>query len=89
MKLIGLLILGILIGLFNSWGVTFLWNWFVTPFGIPEVGTIQMYGLGIIFTVIKGYKKPENNEVDWESLFVSIFYCWLFVGIGFILQFFM
>ena len=89
MKVIGLLILGVAIGLLNAWGITLLWKWYVVPFGIIQIGIVHAYGLGLIYSIFKGYKKPENDEIDWTSIIASPVYCWLLVFFGYLAQFFM
>jgi len=73
----------------QSWIVTLLWKWYVTPtFNLPEIGILTVVGIGLIITVfdrdnkakvkIKGFSSDYDptHENHIEELFES------FLGVG-------
>lgn len=65
-----------------------LWNWYVTPLGLPEIGLIQSFSILLVATVI--LFTEEKREVDLESLILfGVGYPTLALIFGFILHYFM
>ncbi|MNK14372.1 hypothetical protein D3C87_324890 [compost metagenome] len=87
--LLGLPALIAVMAIYRGYILSILWGWFLVPLGMPII-TIP---LAIGFTLIVGYfttnKKPKSEEYNWgEAVAVSSLTPLLFLGIGWIVKFF-
>lgn len=61
--------------LFNGWVLSVLWEWFVTPFGVRDIGVLWACGLVLLAaTVIPGSKASDvMKESDGETIMNYVF----------------
>jgi hypothetical protein len=76
--------------LLNSFGVFFLWNWFVAPI-IVSITLIQATGIVLLLSCLGFFQSPsykstdqkERNKQDWAKFFAEIAKVALYLLLGF------
>jgi len=70
------MVLGILASIYNGFVFTYLWLWFIVPFGIRELTVPHAMGLLIVpsFTVMglyiaAGYVQKTDEVSNWSDTF--------------------
>lgn len=67
-----------------------LWNWFVSPLGVPSINLFHALGIDTLITFIITLN-AENvaKEMDsWTTWIVNVLFAFVILGIGFALHFF-
>ena len=57
----GTIVFVILMLFLRAFIILYLWKWFVTPFGLPELGYAHAYGLGVLSSYLTSHLKREGN----------------------------
>lgn len=60
--------LAFLFSLYNGWALSYLWSWFIVPFGIPAITAWHGAGLFIVKGLLFGKYQKENEESPWKKL---------------------
>lgn len=93
-----LLIMAVPLSILRGWVLTILWGWFVMPtFPVEPLGIAQAIGLSIFVTVLAGTHKKQDKQTDAtdpyfitsESIGRSINVSLIFLGLGWMLTFFL
>ncbi len=64
--LLVILLFGLTIQLYNAYLTTYVWKWFMCPYGLPYINTASMYGIFILYQAISQnfvYKIESNVAV--------------------------
>jgi len=92
------LVLSIPALLFSAFVASTLWLWFMVPLGLPAIGVLHMWGIGLFasyFTMGIKRESPETTDATLgEKAGVAVAYIWLMsllwggvaLGTGYILQ---
>lgn len=57
----GILLLGVLV-MWRAFALTYLWTWFIVPFGLPEIGLWHAAGISTIISYLtyEGAKQEDG-----------------------------
>jgi ABC-type Mn2+/Zn2+ transport system permease subunit len=90
-KALELLFLGALSIFLNGITGTWLWFWFLVPFGLPVIGILQTMGVSIALRFLIIPAKPEkSDEKDvTEKVIFAIAYPLVALGFGWLIHSFM
>lgn len=85
---------GIVLGmLINGIVLSFLWQWFLVPLGLPALGLIHAMGVGLIVRYLTyqtvNCKKEDDQQQVWVQLASSLLYPLFILLFGFIVHLFM
>ena len=65
-----------------------MWNWFVAPLGLPQIGIAHAIALGLLPFVISGKLRGDGN-ITWEKLGEDWLGDVILLLMGFVLSFFL
>lgn len=57
--LFGVAIIGMLI---NGWTLTILWEWFIVPFGLPQLSLVQAVGIAMVVGYLTYHYQEEPKD---------------------------
>lgn len=64
-------ILVVLLGLFDGWVLSKLWNWFVVPiFGLKVLTVLEAWGLGLLIGIVK-YSSSDKPPKGGQELSIA------------------
>jgi hypothetical protein len=90
LKILGVLILGISLIIFNGFVITQLWNWFIVPLGVISISIAHAIGLSLIIGMLTLRINAEYKEMKpWEYMTISCIAYLMFWGMGAIVHLFM
>lgn len=71
------LILGLSFMCLEGVYITYLWEWFVVPFGLPSIGWAHGVGIGLLVSMLtlraKNEHDPRTDEQKQFDSFVAVF----------------
>jgi len=86
--ILGLVAVSVVVSVVNGFVLSYLWQWFVTPLGIPAIGLAHAIGLGMIIRYLT--KSESNSENTIGSAIVDAFLGpFVMLGLGAIVKAFM
>lgn len=89
LAVIGVFAAVVLLGLLRGFVLTYLWQWFVVPFGAPEIRVIHAWGISILIAFLT-YELNENVDSKPSERFAKSLLASLMVFfVGWILSHFM
>lgn len=67
-----------------------LWNWFVSPLGVPNLNLFHALGIDTLVTfIITLNAESTAKEMDsWTTWITNVLFAFIILGIGFVLHFF-
>lgn len=85
---------GIVLGmLINGIVLSFLWQWFLVPLGLPALGLVHAMGVGLIVRYLTyqtvNCKKEDDEKQVWVQLVGSLVYPLFILLFGFVVHLFM
>lgn len=92
MTIFGLAVAGILIVLGSLLGgvvLQDLWGWFVTPFGLPQLGLAHAIGINVIAGFLTYRYVPSKEGDGWVASITPFVYILCAWGIGAVVHSFM
>ena len=81
--LLGILVLGgvaaffaVLVGfsIYRGWALSYLWQWFMVPIGIPTLSVPQCIGITLVvsFLTHQYYREPEDKRETSEKIAAGV-----------------
>lgn len=55
--------LSIVLGLIRGFVLSYLWQWFAVPFGLPEISVIHAWGLSMLVALLT-YETPYQGPAE-------------------------
>lgn len=79
-----------ILSIIRGFALSYLWGWFIVPFGLPEIGVAWAIGISMIVAYLT-YENPYQgtSEEVWGKLIGSIFSPFFVLLIGAIVHSFM
>ena len=66
----------IVIGLsiYRGWALSYLWQWFMVPIGLPALSVPQCIGVALVITFLthQYYREPEDKRTDNEKITAGV-----------------
>ena len=54
----------IIVGIFGVFVFHKLWNWFISPLGVDEIGFAHAFGLCLIISLVKGITYVDKSNLE-------------------------
>jgi hypothetical protein len=64
---VGYLVMSVVNILLSGFVLTYLWNWFVVPLDVYQIGIAQALGLTVTARVLAGTAKLSREKKSWET----------------------
>lgn len=69
---IGYVVLYICGLLFGAWAVMLMWQWFIVPLGLPQIGVAQALGVDLLVTYLC-YPRRKKGDNSWLELILGAY----------------
>jgi len=71
--------------------VAYLWRWFITPFGVMQIGVMWGAGLSLMVAILthKGGKVESSGYDFFKSMLAGIILSLMAIGCGWLIHYFM
>ena len=86
---LGLLVLAFLAPIANGFALSWLWFWFITPLGVPVIGTAHAIGISMIARWVTDHNAATKERTPAELAGLIIFMPLLALGFGWLAHLFM
>lgn len=92
---VGILVMAVVEILLKGWVLTFLWDWFAVPFGLPSLGVAHAIGLaalvGLLTHQVTNCKTEDGDISDAIGRWIGsgLLGPLLILGVGYIVNSFM
>jgi tetrahydromethanopterin S-methyltransferase subunit C len=76
------------LAIWRAYVIARLWSWYVVPLGVPAIGMVSAYGLGIVAGILTGdiYRAAKSKDVEGDADIIGrIFGTALLTGFAFLL----
>ena len=83
MEKLGNLFLAIIVSLYKAFVFTFLWVWFIVPFGAPELTLMWSMGIILVVTTLTHQYKP-SDDFQFKDFIHSMIVVSITWGLGWI-----
>jgi hypothetical protein len=67
--------IGLAFSYYYGWALSQLWEWFVTPLGVPGVGIWEAAGFMVVVGLIKGTNNLKDDDDEYDTMKIAI-YLW-------------
>lgn len=88
-----IIVLGVVAGVvgiaaLNGFMLSYLWQWFVVPLGVPAIGIIQAIGICMIVSMLTYQPWPKSDD-EGSPLLLSLLAKLFGFGVAFVASFWM
>ena len=84
-------LLGVVAGMaiLNGFMLSYMWEWFVVPFGAPSIGILHSIGLAVLVSMLtyQGTPKAAEDDEALSKLFGLLFGKVVAFGLAFLVSF--
>jgi hypothetical protein len=84
----GCIILGLLIAIMRGWVLTYLWQWFIVPFGLPEISILHAWGFAILIGMLTSpvNLKEDTQKTDLNKTIIALIAPLISLGVGYLIH---
>jgi MFS family permease len=91
--LLGFLFVGVLIigSIIRGWALSYLWEWFIVPFGLPTLGIAHAIGISMVVAFLT-HELNSNSDEGAEigrAIGIAMIYPFIALLFGYIVHSFM
>lgn len=89
LKIAGVILAIIAVTVFQGWGCSVLWNWFLAPVVGVEIGTAHAVGLSMLLKAF-GLSEEQNDDGPiWHDVVVTVLVTLSCLAVGWVARRFM
>ena len=83
------ILIGIPFAILNGWVLSWLWLWFLVPFGLPAIGLVHAIGVSTVVGFMTKQYVPNKDGHAGEAYTFMILFPLASLAIGYIVHSFM
>lgn len=75
----------IVLAMARGFVLSYLWSWFLTPFGLPEIGIAHAMGISLLVAFLTYHYVERTSEEALTALVVDVAHCAIALSVGWVL----